>query len=178
MDNLPKHHGAGPPEARGPMQLHRLHRLKAGPDRELWALSSLWLATLWFALTARYAIMRTGNQTALSKLVENWSAHRHLYQLRKLGSDYVIYSKLSRSLQNEQAHCVFNVFLNKGRKLVVWARGRNFSWMGPTGHRKGRKKSWEVIVFPDVDVYTKTRNHRKTLWKTQRKQQPTENQEC
>jgi len=31
MNNLPKHHGAGPPEARGPMQLHRLHRLKAGP---------------------------------------------------------------------------------------------------------------------------------------------------
>jgi len=28
MNNLPKHHGAGPPEARGPMQLHRL---KAGP---------------------------------------------------------------------------------------------------------------------------------------------------
>ena len=23
----------GAPEARGPMQLHRLHRLKAGPDR-------------------------------------------------------------------------------------------------------------------------------------------------
>jgi len=31
MNNLPKHHGAGLPEARGPMQLHRLHRLKAGP---------------------------------------------------------------------------------------------------------------------------------------------------
>jgi len=29
MNNLPKHHGAGPPEARSPMQLHRL---KAGPD--------------------------------------------------------------------------------------------------------------------------------------------------
>jgi len=29
MDNLTKHHGAGLPEARGPM---RLHRLKAGPD--------------------------------------------------------------------------------------------------------------------------------------------------
>jgi len=27
MNNLPKHHGAGTPEARGPMQLHRL---KAG----------------------------------------------------------------------------------------------------------------------------------------------------
>jgi len=32
MNNQPKQHGAGPPEARGPMQLHRLHRLKAGPD--------------------------------------------------------------------------------------------------------------------------------------------------
>jgi len=31
MNNPPKHHGARPPEARGPMQLHRLHRLKAGP---------------------------------------------------------------------------------------------------------------------------------------------------
>ena len=31
MSNLPKHHGAGPPEARGPMQMHWLHRLKAGP---------------------------------------------------------------------------------------------------------------------------------------------------
>jgi len=29
MNNLLKHHGAGPPEARGPMQLHRL---KAGPE--------------------------------------------------------------------------------------------------------------------------------------------------
>jgi len=32
INNLPNHHGAGPPEARGPMQSHRLHRLKAGPD--------------------------------------------------------------------------------------------------------------------------------------------------
>jgi len=32
MNNLPEHHGAGHPEVRGPMQLHRLHRLKAGPD--------------------------------------------------------------------------------------------------------------------------------------------------
>jgi len=31
MNSLFKHHGAGPPEVRGPMQLHRLHRLKAGP---------------------------------------------------------------------------------------------------------------------------------------------------
>jgi len=30
MNNLPKDHGVGPPGARGPMQLHRLHRLKAG----------------------------------------------------------------------------------------------------------------------------------------------------
>jgi len=28
MNNMPNHHGAGPPEVRGPMQLHRL---KAGP---------------------------------------------------------------------------------------------------------------------------------------------------
>jgi len=32
MNNLPKLHGAGPPEARGPMQLHWLHRLKASPE--------------------------------------------------------------------------------------------------------------------------------------------------
>ena len=32
MNNLPKHHGVGLPDARGLMQLHRLHRLKAGPD--------------------------------------------------------------------------------------------------------------------------------------------------
>jgi len=32
MNNLPKHHSAGAPEAWGPMQLHRLHRLKAGPE--------------------------------------------------------------------------------------------------------------------------------------------------
>jgi len=31
MNNLPNDHGAGPwSEVRGPMQLHRLHRLKAG----------------------------------------------------------------------------------------------------------------------------------------------------
>jgi len=29
MNNLPKHHGTGPPKARGPMQLHPL---KAGPE--------------------------------------------------------------------------------------------------------------------------------------------------
>jgi len=28
----PKHHGTGHTEARSPMQLHRLHRLKAGPE--------------------------------------------------------------------------------------------------------------------------------------------------
>jgi len=28
MNNLAKHHGVGPPEARGPMHLHRLHRLR------------------------------------------------------------------------------------------------------------------------------------------------------
>jgi len=32
INNLPNHHGAGPPEARGPMQSHRLHRLKVGPE--------------------------------------------------------------------------------------------------------------------------------------------------
>jgi len=32
INNLPKRHGVGPPEGRGPMQPHRLHRLKAGPD--------------------------------------------------------------------------------------------------------------------------------------------------
>jgi len=31
MNNLPKHHGAVPPEVRGPMQPHRLNRFKAGP---------------------------------------------------------------------------------------------------------------------------------------------------
>jgi len=32
INNRPKRHGAGPPEARGPMQPHRLHRLKADPE--------------------------------------------------------------------------------------------------------------------------------------------------
>jgi len=32
MNNLPKHRGMGPQEARDPMQLHRVHRLKADPD--------------------------------------------------------------------------------------------------------------------------------------------------
>jgi len=50
----------------------------------------------------------------------------------------------------------------------VWASGQKFSWMGSTGHQKGEKRSWEVIVFLDVDVYTKTWNDRKTLWKTQK----------
>jgi len=31
MNDLPKHHGAGPPKAQDQMQLYRLHRLKAGP---------------------------------------------------------------------------------------------------------------------------------------------------
>jgi len=30
-NNFPKYHGAGSPEARGPMQLHRLHQFKVGP---------------------------------------------------------------------------------------------------------------------------------------------------
>ena len=34
INNLFNHHGAGLPEARGPMQPHRLHRLEAGPGRE------------------------------------------------------------------------------------------------------------------------------------------------
>jgi len=33
-----------------------------------------------------------------------------------------------------------------------------------------------MIVNLDVNLYSKTRNHRKTLWKTQKKQQATENQ--
>jgi len=64
-----------------------------------------------FTLTVYSATKRTRNQTALSKLVEYRSSHRLLYQLRKL----VIYSKLFRSLQNEQAYCVFSVFLNQWR---------------------------------------------------------------
>jgi len=32
INNLADHHGTGPPEKRGPMQSHRLHRLKAGPE--------------------------------------------------------------------------------------------------------------------------------------------------
>jgi len=35
MNSLQKHDGAGPLEARGPMQLHPLHRLKAGPGLRL-----------------------------------------------------------------------------------------------------------------------------------------------
>jgi len=31
MNNLSKHHSAGPAEVRGPMQLHWLHRLEASP---------------------------------------------------------------------------------------------------------------------------------------------------
>jgi len=33
INNLLKHHGAVPLEALGPMQLHRLHRVKAVPGR-------------------------------------------------------------------------------------------------------------------------------------------------
>jgi len=33
-----------------------------------------------------------------------------------------------------------------------------------------------MIVTPDVDVYTETWNRRKALRKTEKKQQPTENQ--
>jgi len=47
INNLPNHHGAGPPEARGPMQPHRLHRFKAGPVHLL----LLWLATLKISAT-------------------------------------------------------------------------------------------------------------------------------
>jgi len=111
-------------------------------------MSSLCLTTLRFALTARSTIKRTRNQTALSKF-----AHRLLYQFRKL----VIYSKLFRSLQNEQAHCVFSVFLNQWRKWRFEPGDRNLAESGPVateGEKKGEK--W---VFPDVDVYTKTGKH-------------------
>ena len=40
MNNLPKHHGAGPPEARDPMQLHRLRWLKAGPGWSKYKITS------------------------------------------------------------------------------------------------------------------------------------------
>jgi len=33
-----------------------------------------------------------------------------------------------------------------------------------------------MIVIQDVDVYTKTLNHRKRIWKMQKNQQPAENQ--
>ena len=42
MNDLPKHRGAEPPEARVPMQLHRLHRLRAGPDADLDVCSAWW----------------------------------------------------------------------------------------------------------------------------------------
>jgi len=32
MNNIPKHHGVGAPDAPCPIKLHRLHRLKAGPE--------------------------------------------------------------------------------------------------------------------------------------------------
>jgi len=35
INNLAKRHGAAPPVARGPMQPHRLYRLKAGPARKV-----------------------------------------------------------------------------------------------------------------------------------------------
>jgi len=41
MNNVPKQHAAGPPEARDPMQLHRLHRLEAGPVAALKQISKL-----------------------------------------------------------------------------------------------------------------------------------------
>ena len=45
-----------------------------------------------------------------------------------------------------------------------WARVAKHSWRGSITD-KISKKCWEMVVNPDVDIYTKTRNHRKTFWK-------------
>jgi len=55
MNNLPKHHGAGPPEVRGPMQLYRLHRLKAGPaasNCDIRVSMNSWSTVEWFLYLA------------------------------------------------------------------------------------------------------------------------------
>ena len=45
--------------------------------------------------------------------------------------------------------------------LKVWARVVKLGEEGPPV--KTKKKSWEMIVNPDVDVHTKTHMHQKTL---------------
>jgi len=50
-------------------------------------------------------------------------------------------------------------------EIEVWAKGQNVNERGPLA-TEGEEKSREVIVNPDMDVYTETRNHRKTLRKT------------
>jgi len=53
-NNLPKHHSAGPTEARSPMQLHRLHRLKAGPgNNSLFRLSKNAVSNEMCGITSR-----------------------------------------------------------------------------------------------------------------------------
>ena len=50
-------------------------------------------------------------------------------------------------------------------KLQVWAREK-LSWREPTGQHS--ENSWETIANAVLNAYTKTRNHRKTLRKTQK----------
>ena len=47
--------------------------------------------------------------------------------------------------------------------------GWKLNWRGPTSQHS--EKTWEMIVNPDVDGYTNTRNHRKILRKTGKKTQ-------
>ena len=54
MNNLSKHHCVGLPEARVPMQLHRLHRLKAGPVKLFLFEGSSIVLVLWIKRSFEY----------------------------------------------------------------------------------------------------------------------------
>jgi len=53
MNKLPYHHGAGPPEARGQKQPHRLHWLKIGPGKSKHEASQTYAPRLTFLSLAQ-----------------------------------------------------------------------------------------------------------------------------
>jgi len=66
-----------------------------------------------------------------------------------------------RLLQSLQKICKSKSVLSASGVTKLWVRGWKLCWRRPTGQQS--EKSWEMIVNTDVDVYTKTRNHR--VWK-------------
>ena len=78
MNNMTKHHGAGPSDARGPMQLHRLHRLKAGPGpgRQVTKVFKMFVGICQLSTTSKhFSRFFSTNKAYLMQRIKSRTAH-------------------------------------------------------------------------------------------------------